>query len=56
MSTERDDPGTPGILEPLNLNQILPEVLPEQTGSLSHFIFISSHAEKQQMKLNSFQI
>jgi len=52
MSNERDDPGT---LDP-HLNQSLPDVIPEQTGSLSHFIFISSHAEKQQMKLNSFQI
>ena len=43
-SNERDDPGTPDELPDPHLNQILPEVLPEQTGSLSHFIFWLIHS------------
>ena len=37
MSNERDDPRTPDELPDPHLDQILPVVLPEQTGSLSHF-------------------
>ena len=40
MSNERDDPGTPDELLDPHLDQILPEVLPEQTGSLSHLFLV----------------
>ena len=38
LGYERDDPGTRDELPDPHLDQTLPEVLPEQTGSLSHFI------------------